>query len=199
MERTTALVILAAGGSSRLGQPKQQLIFRGKTLLQRAIEAGLKSKCQRPLVILGAYYEKLLFEIDTNRVDVLINPDWKEGMSSSIKKGIESLIKITPVDQVIFMLCDQPFVNENLLNQFISVQRESNKPIVACTYQGTLGVPVLFDQKFFPHLMKLKGHEGAKKIIQKFPQEIIPLPFSLGHLDIDTQEDYLALLKNGQG
>jgi molybdenum cofactor cytidylyltransferase len=196
MEKVTALVILAAGGSSRLGHPKQQLIFGGKSLLQRAIEAGLQSKCQRPLVILGAYHEKLLPEIDSNGIDVLINYDWKEGMSSSIKKGIDFLIKKKQVDQVIFMLCDQPFVNENLLNQLISVQKESNKPIVACTYQGTLGVPVLFDKTFFPHLMKLQGREGAKKIIQQFPQEITPVSFPLGHLDIDTPEDYMALLKN---
>lgn len=199
MERTTALVILAAGGSSRLGQPKQQLIFRGKTLLQRAIEAGLRSKCQRPLVILGAYHEKLLPEINTDGIDVLINSNWKEGMSSSIKTGTDYLIKKNQADQVIFMLCDQPFVNENLLNQLISVQKETDKPIVACSYQEIMGVPVLFDRRFLPHLTKLQGREGAKKIIQQFPQEITPLPFSLGHLDIDTQEDYLALLKKDQG
>src|SRR5690606_17389312 len=199
MEKTTALVILAAGGSSRLGHPKQKLKFRGKGLLQRSIEAGLKSNCQRPLVILGAYYDKILPEINTMEVDILINHNWKEGMSSSIKTGIDFLIKKNQVDQVIFMLCDQPFVNENLLNQLITVQKESDKTIVACTYQNTLGVPVLFDQKFFPYLMNLQGMEGAKKIIQRFPQEITSFSFPLGHLDIDTEEDFLTLLKEDQG
>lgn len=190
----TSLIILAAGNSSRLGKPKQQLIFKGFSLLQRAIQAGLKSNCSRPVVILGAFYENFTPDINTGQVDILINPAWQKGMASSIRTGMEAIVENQKPDQVIIMLCDQPFVDENILNQLITTQQETDKPIVACRYQNTLGVPVLFNKKIFPQLMALKGREGAKKILQRFPEEITSVPFPLGHIDIDTFSDYQALI-----
>ncbi|MEX2593609.1 MAG: nucleotidyltransferase family protein [Anditalea sp.] len=196
--KETALMILAAGGSTRLGQPKQELIFQGISLLNRAIEAGLKSQCRRTLVILGAFHERLIPKINTNQADILINPKWKEGMSSSLRTGMESLLEKDQPDQVIIMLCDQPFVDENILNQLISTQQETGKPIVACHYKDALGVPVLFNKKFFPQLMELKGGEGAKKILHHFPEEVASIPFPSGHIDIDTPADYKALIWTSQ-
>lgn len=195
--RSTGLLILAAGESSRLGKPKQQLVFEGLTLLQRAIHAGLRSFCERPLVILGAYHEKILPEIPSHLVDMVINPDWKEGMSTSIKSGMKALLNTPGPDQVVIMLCDQPFVDEKLLNQLIKTQQETGKPIVACTYHETVGVPVLFDKKFYPLLVGLQGKEGAKKILNKFPEDIATVPFPLGHIDIDTPAD-IKHLKDGE-
>jgi molybdenum cofactor cytidylyltransferase len=194
MPVSTGLIILAAGGSSRLGQAKQQLIFQGSSLLQRAIGAGLKSQCRRPMVILGSFYENLIPEINPDQVDILINPKWQEGMASSIRTGMEGLLQKDQPDQVIMMLCDQPFADESILNQLITTQQQTGKPIVACAYKETLGVPVLFKKKFFPPLMELKGREGAKKILHRFPEEVVTIPFDLGHIDIDTPSDYQALI-----
>ena len=195
--RSTGLLLLAAGESSRLGKPKQQLVYRGMSLLQRAIHAGLGSNCERPLVILGAYHEKILSEMPPRQVDLVINSDWKGGMSTSIKTGMKALLNRHEPDQVIIMLCDQPFVDENLLNQLITTQQVTGKSIVACAYQKTIGVPVLFDKKFFPLLFDLHGKEGAKKIISEFPEEIATVPFPLGHIDIDTPTDFKHL-KDGE-
>jgi len=197
LSRTTSLIILAAGESSRLGQPKQQLMFNGANLLQRAIEAGLDSDCDTITVVVGAYHERLTPYIDPTSVELCLNQEWKKGMASSIKQGMNTVLRNTVPNQVIIMLCDQPFVDKDIINQLIHFQRESNKSIVACTYQGTVGAPVLFDQKFFPHLLKLKGKEGAKKIFIDFPDQVGAISFPLGHIDIDTKDDYQALLRDG--
>jgi len=195
LSRSTSLIILAAGESARLGQPKQQLIFNGTSLLAGAIEAGLNSLCENVTVVVGAYKEVIIPSINIRDVEICVNHEWKNGMASSIKAGMEAALKKSKFDQVIIMLCDQPFVDEHILNELIRFQKESNKSIVACTYQGTVGAPVLFDQKFFPQLLKLKGKEGAKKLLLDFPEQVAAISFPLGDIDIDTVDDYQKLLR----
>jgi molybdenum cofactor cytidylyltransferase len=98
-------------------------------------------------------------------------------------------------DQVILMLCDQPYADDHLLKQMIEAQHSTGKPIVACAYKNTLGAPVLLDQKFYTDLLKLKGREGAKKLLFQNPNEVAEIPFPLGHIDIDTPDDLEALKK----
>ncbi|WCT14312.1 nucleotidyltransferase family protein [Mucilaginibacter jinjuensis] len=187
----TALIILAAGESSRLGQPKQNLIFKGKTLLQLAVDAGLKSDCATVIVVLGANSKQINPIPETA---TLCNKNWKEGMASSIKMAMLEIDKDATFDKVIIMLCDQPFVNAALLNSLIKKQAETQKAIVACAYNGTTGVPVLFDSKLFGELLLLKGKEGAKKILKNHAAEIAEVVFEKGGIDIDTPEDYENLL-----
>jgi len=89
------------------------------------------------------------------------------------------------------MLCDQPFVDASLLNQL--VQKKSLKGIIASTYNGIIGAPVLFDVAYFDELLLLKGQEGAKKLLTKYPEDIDTVAFPLGSIDIDTMEDYERL------
>src|ERR1700761_1556804 len=109
----TAAIILAAGESSRLGQPKQNLLFKGQTLLQRTVDSALQSECKPVIVVLGANDSTI---IPPKETIVLYNKDWKEGMASSIRTAINELNKDLSVDKVIIMLCDQPFVKAELLN-----------------------------------------------------------------------------------
>lgn len=95
------------------------------------------------------------------------------------------------------MLCDQPFVSPELLNSLINKQAESGKLLVACAYNDTTGVPVLFHRTFFNELLSLKGLEGAKKILKDHINEIATVPFEQGSIDIDTLMDYEKLLKLG--
>lgn len=195
MERTTALIILAAGVSSRLGRPKQQLMYQGADLLHRAIAAGLASDCQKPLLlVLGAHYSVLAQNIGTDQVDIVVNPDWKRGLGSSINAGVQTLLRGPVPDQAILMLCDQPFVDAKLLNKLINTQAQTGKPLVACSYNNTRGVPALFDREFFPQLTQLQQHEGAKKIFFEYGDKLALQPFPMGKIDIDTPEDYEALL-----
>src|SRR5580698_3225387 len=106
----TGVIILAAGSSSRLGKPKQNLVFQGQTLLQRTIQNAMASVCESVIVILGANAEVVQSTIQNQPIPVIYNPDWTEGMASSIRLGISELKKMLPnIKSVLLMLCDQPF------------------------------------------------------------------------------------------
>lgn len=190
----TGLIILAAGASTRLGSPKQQLIYKGRTLLQHCIDMALASNCSPVIVVLGAHSMVISPEIPSERVSVVQNPDWEEGMASSIRAGITALQQKAPdATEVIFMVCDQPYVDTDHLNNLVRQRLDTGKGIIASYYNDTMGVPVLFDQGFFPALLSLKGEEGAKKLLYRYEQEVAAVPFPQGSVDIDTLADYHSL------
>ena len=192
----TGLVILAAGESSRLGFPKQTLLFKGKTLLELAIEAGLKSKCHTVNVVLGANAETIENGIKNYAIKIIHNPNWAEGMASSIRAGIKHLQQIDGIDSAVVMLCDQPFVTRSVIDNLLYKKQETGKKIIACTYNDVLGVPVLFDNSLYKELLSLQGQEGAKKILMNHPDDIALISFEKGSIDIDTLADYEGLIKN---
>jgi molybdenum cofactor cytidylyltransferase len=191
----TGIIILAAGSSSRFGSPKQNLVYQGKTLLQRAIQTALTSACcDCAVVVLGANEGEIRPNISDQQVNIVYNPDWQEGMASSIRLGIAQLLYLEPlVTSAILMLCDQPFVDPLLLYQLTERKTENDTGIIACEYKNTLGVPALFDKKYFVQLMKLTGSEGAKTIINAYPDDVMSVPFGLGAIDIDTIDDFERL------
>lgn len=191
----TALIILAAGESSRLGFPKQTLLYKGKTLLEIAIEAGLKSKCTSVKVVLGANAQAIESGIKSYPVEIIQNTGWAEGMASSIRIAVEAIQQDQQIDSAIIMLCDQPFVTHKILDSLIHKQQESGKSIVASSYEDMFGVPVLFKRSLFPELLKLQGQEGAKMILRQYPDDIASIPFEKGCIDIDTIADYEQLIK----
>lgn len=187
------LIILAAGSSSRLGKPKQNLVFQGNTLLQRSIKAALAADCQQIVVALGANAQVIEPTIIDQPIQIIHNPYWEAGMSSSISYGLAALLKSNPqMQSVILMLCDQPFADTAIINQLIQAST-NNKHLVACNYNGTIGVPALFDKSHFEELLTLKGNEGAKKLLLKYTNEVHTVPFPLGMIDIDTIGDYERL------
>lgn len=191
----TGIVILAAGASTRMGQAKQQLKFNDETLLQHAIKAALGADTASVIIVLGANHTAIEQQITDGRVTVRTNDDWEEGMASSIRSGLHQLFDLHPaIQNALFMLCDQPFVTSDLLKQLIQTQQETQAGIVACTYQDTIGAPVLFNRKYFNELLSLTGQEGAKKLLTKFSNEVITVPFDKGGIDIDTPEDYQRLI-----
>jgi molybdenum cofactor cytidylyltransferase len=191
----TALIILAAGASNRLGQPKQNLLFENKTLLQRAIDTGLASHCKSIIVVLGANTNQLQLPLQHENLKIIVNQDWAEGMASSIRVAVSHVEKNSSFTSVIVMLCDQPFVTPELIEQLRQKQLESGKPLIACTYLDSVGVPALFDRSLFVELQSLKGNEGAKKIIKNHADDLSIIQFENGGIDIDTLEDYERLLK----
>jgi len=185
------IIILAAGNSSRLGQPKQLLIFRNISLLQNVILESRKVTGTAVAIVTGAWQTQV--ENDAAGQDVLIvhNAEWESGMASSIKTGVEGLCKMYPeLDAVILTVCDQPFLTAANLTSLIREYIASDKGIVASSYNGTLGTPVLFSRHYFQVLMELQGQEGAKKIILSHPDDSSSVDFPEGETDIDTMEDY---------
>ncbi|SDC80727.1 molybdenum cofactor cytidylyltransferase [Algoriphagus faecimaris] len=191
----TGLILLAAGSSSRLGSPKQLIEFQGKKLLQKAVEEGLKSKVDSMVVVLGWNPELIKSSFDPKKTPFVVNTNWEEGMASSMQTGLRFLMEKEDPDQVILMLCDQPFVDVSLLDRMILDKEEPRKGIVACAYSDTLGVPALFDKHYFEELMALKGSEGAKKVILSHVEEVIAIDFPEGEIDLDTKEDLIRIQK----
>jgi len=185
----TGLIILAAGSSSRLGRPKQLIEIQGKTLIHRAVEYAVTSKADSLVVVLGWNPELIQSGFDSTQTPSVINENWEEGMGSSMQVGLRFLMEKEQPDQVILMLCDQPFVDTKLLDQLILAKKESGKGIAACAYSDTLGVPALFDQKYFEVMLALKGSEGAKKVILKNRKDVFTVDFPLGEIDLDTEAD----------
>lgn len=188
---TVGIVILAAGASTRMGTPKQLLHYRGRSFLSHAVEVATASVCRPIVVVLGAYVERIKPEVSQFPVQVVENFQWSEGMSASIRCGINT-IEAAPqkTEAVVLMLCDQPFVCTQVINRLVETYYLTGKPIVASEYAGTLGVPALFSRNFFSELVSLKNAEGAKRVITRNLNEVACVSFAEGAIDIDTPKDY---------
>lgn len=191
------IIILAAGASTRLGQPKQLLRHNDVNLIQHAMDEALATAAQKVLVVLGSGAENISENIVKKQAHILNNKNWEEGISSSIRTGVLQSSLLSPsLDAVILVVCDQPYVNAVLLRNIVAQHLETGKPIVASQYKDTLGTPVLFHKHFFPELLKLNGDTGAKKIIMDNKEQVQAVRFPLGDIDIDNMTDYEMLLKN---
>ncbi|MGZ5221080.1 MAG: nucleotidyltransferase family protein [Chitinophagaceae bacterium] len=189
-----AIIILAAGSSSRMGRPKQLLPYMGKSLLSHSVDIANDADANPVIVVLGANAALLEKEIDEKKVHIVVNKEWQEGMASSIRCGLNTLLHIAPSSgAAILMVCDQPFVSASLLNELISQQKNTGKLIVASQYQNTVGPPTLFDKTIFPELMALQGDAGARKIVERHSNDTTTVLFTAGNIDIDTEADYEAL------
>ena len=192
--RFPGIVILAAGSSTRLGQPKQLLEFQGTSIIQRITQIAVDAVQKPVVVMLGANFSLIHGRIAHLPVHTVYNPDWTQGMTSSIRKGLMALLCFSPdTEGVIFAVCDQPYITPDLFREMISVGSQSQKPIVACLYNNVLGTPVLFKKEYFDVLLALKDNEGARKILQSHPESAESVPFPLGIFDVDTMQDYVAL------
>src|ERR1041384_940582 len=122
------IIVLAAGASSRMGSPKQLLPFRGQTLIRRAAEAALASSCDRVAVVIGSHASQMRRELEDLPVSVVENQNWQTGMSSSIRAGLDDL-HVDDLDGALIMLCDQPFVTADILNNLVATHHKTGKPI----------------------------------------------------------------------
>ena len=191
----TGIIILAAGNSSRLGQPKQLLWYKDTTLLQHIIEEASVIKESVVIVVIGSNHELIETEIDSSKIKIVFNRDWELGMSSSINTGLNKALQLYPgIEKCIFAVCDQPFVSHCVFENLIAEHQKTGKGIVASSYAETLGTPVLFDKKHFNNLLDLKGQEGAKKIINRYLDDTASIFFEKGDIDIDTEDDYNKLI-----
>lgn len=191
----TGILILAAGNSSRFGEPKQLLYFKGKSLLRNVAEESLKTT-NLVVVVTGSKDPEISREIENLKVKIIENLNWSEGMGSSIQIGFKQLLDSFPtIENCIISVCDQPFIDNSVFIELIGMQKDSQKGIVASKYADTLGTPVLFTKKYFEKLSKISGQEGAKKLLQKFKDDIAEISFEKGAIDIDTQNDYQQLIQ----
>ena len=194
--KNIAIIILAAGQSSRMGSPKQLLKYRGTTLLQHSIDAVTESNASTLILVLGFGIDEIEKQLNQDQVIIVKNPGWESGMASSIRCGISKIRnEFKDTDAVIIMVCDQPYVSSDLLNKLILTHQTSGKAIIASHYNQTLGTPALFHKSMFNELIALEGDRGAKVLFSKFPEETASVEFKDGSIDIDTDENYKNLAK----
>lgn len=195
MKEITGIVVLAAGSSSRLGQPKQLLLYKNTSLLKYTIYQASQVPNTAIIVVTGSNHELIEKEITGPEIKTIFNPDWELGMSTSIATGLKELLRLNPdIQKCIFTVCDQPFITTIVFENLIKEYQKKVKGIAASKYAATLGTPVLFHKKYFTELLQLKGQEGAKKIINRFLEDTVAVPFEKGNIDIDTIEDYNELI-----
>jgi len=192
-------VILAAGASSRMGRPKQLLKYGGQTLVRRAALAAQEAGCNPIVIVTGAHVEGLEEELQGLSLLEANNPEWESGMGSSIRAGIQAVVKTSDkVTALILMLCDQPFVTSQVLRRLITARRETGREIVASRYGATVGVPALFGRAFFAELVRLEREAGAKQVIQRHLAQVHLVPFPQGEIDLDTPADLAGLLSSSK-
>jgi molybdenum cofactor cytidylyltransferase len=190
----TGAVILAAGGSSRFGQPKQLLPFRDETLLRTIINAACEAGCSPVVVVIGSNAEKIHPELANAKVMEVRNANWQRGIGSSIRSGVQALTDHAPdVAAILLLVCDQPAVNARVIEDLIATHETTKKEIVTSIYAETVGVPALFSRSLFEQLLSLGDEAGAKSIILQNPERVAQFAFPEGAIDIDTWEDWEKL------
>jgi molybdenum cofactor cytidylyltransferase len=192
-----AILILAAGQSSRLGSPKQLLEYHGTSLIRTVAQTALNSEIGSVTIVLGANADKIRNELEIPDLSLIENSDWQEGMASSIRAGVKAITDQQPdTDGIMILVCDQPHLEEDILKQLLQVQRDTGLPVAASVYEGKTGTPAIFHKSFFPQLMELKGDTGARKLFSEYSDQVALVPFEKGIIDIDTKEDYDKLIHN---
>nr|WP_321226909.1 nucleotidyltransferase family protein [uncultured Psychroserpens sp.] len=189
-----AILILSAGSSTRMGTTKQLLPIGNKTLLGLSIENALQTNAKKVFCVLGSNAENIKNSISQYDIEIIINPNFKEGLSSSIVEGLNH-IENSNFDSVLIMLSDQPKVDSNYINLLILSSEKKPTQITASQYEKTIGVPAIFPKKYFKQLQQLEGDKGAKDFLNTHKAQVISIK-SDKLIDIDTQDDYLNFLKS---
>jgi molybdenum cofactor cytidylyltransferase len=188
-------IVLAAGGSVRFGPPKQLLEFCGQSLLRRVFDAAITAGCSPIVVVIGGEGERITAELRETSALVIENDDWRNGIGTSIRAGVQKVIAVqSDLDAVVLLVCDQPFVDAKAITRLIARRDETKKPIVASRYSQTLGVPALFERTYFNELLALDDKVGAKNVILSHIENVAEYPFPDGAIDIDTSGDYERLI-----
>jgi molybdenum cofactor cytidylyltransferase len=173
----TAAVVLAAGASTRLGEPKQLVRIGGEALLERAVRVAREAGCAPIVVVLGAEAERIRAACDLGDAVIVENERWSEGMASSIQTGIRA---VGDVDGAVLMTCDQPAVTVGHLRVLMATGE-----VAASAYAGRGGVPAYLPASLFPALMLLRGDAGARELLRT--ARTVELPG--GELDVDTADE----------
>jgi len=190
------ILLLAAGSSTRMGQPKQLLPWGNTTLIEHQIQT--LNKTGNPVnVVLGSDSNLIIPIIENYKINIFINSNWESGMGSSISMGIGQIISNFPkAEGVLITLLDQPLITTSYFETILNAFQPGLQHILASHAASRWkGVPVLFDNHYFKDLTGLKNDEGAKKIIQQHEKNVITIEGGEIIEDMDTPESYQQLLK----
>lgn len=188
---SVAALVLAAGGSSRLGRPKQLEPWGGDTTLLEQIVASTRGYAVDEVwVVLGAASDEIIDTVDLEECSVVENPEWEEGIASSLRVGLDALTRLSRVDRALIVIGDQPEVDPGVVAALLERSERSGSPVVVPKYRYTWGNPVVVDRSLWPRLMSLSGDEGAMRLFRAHPEWVEEVWFEqLPPRDVDTDAD----------
>ena len=190
-----AIVIVAAGSSSRMKNTKQLLPLGKTTLLGNAIVQAKASAAEEVITILGANLQKISSEIARFNINIIENKQWEKGIGSSIAAGMKYMLEKKNYKAAIIMLADQPLIDSEYLNQLIQIFEQNPFRIVATKYPKSNGVPALFPSQYFEQLSELTGDVGAKYLLNG-ETSVVTIDAGNKIVDIDTPYDYREIRKD---
>lgn len=188
---TIPAILLAAGESRRLGQPKQLVAVGREVLLERAMRVAREAGAGPIFVVLGAHFAPICARIDFQDAIPVLNDAWQLGIATSIHAGLRELDVRAPESScALLMTCDQPRLTASHLRKLIAAFQAQPAPsIVASSYDGTRGTPAIFSRILFPNLLALTGDKGARSVIAAKASGVAEVPFAGGEIDIDEPAD----------
>lgn len=213
--QSTAAIILAAGSSSRMGGGRHKLILPldGRPVLAHVIDASLASQAHPIVVVLGHQSAQVRSQIEhyttDNEVTLIENAQYHQGMSSSLRTGIRTLLAndyknkqhANQVDSALILLGDQPLITPGIIDMLITAYRTTGRPIAAPLYKGKRGSPVLFDKSLFTELIEVTGDEGGRSVLERHRDEVelIEMGDAQANFDMDTWEAYEQVVEAWKG
>jgi len=190
-----AVIVLAAGGSTRLGEPKALVPIAHETLVGRATHAALGSGAAGVFVVAGDETDAIAEILEETPAAVVRNPDWERGIATSIRAGLHAAAERTQhLRAVIIMLCDQPFMTASHVERLMTAWSETGAPAVATAYPEGPGVPALFPSDAFDALRALDDRSGARTILRTLGDSVVTID-AIDTRDIDTPDDKRAILE----
>lgn len=198
----TYAILLAAGGSTRLGRPKQLLAWHDSTLLGTTIKCLAMAGCERLIVVLGAYESEIrehCIAPQNVQLSIVANVDWSKGQATSLRVGIEYAISLNDIGTTIIALCDQPLIDSNHYRELVARVSRLGHFAAATEYPEGLGVPACVSLSALQSLSVSVGDTGAKEWLREQPPHIVSrVVCSAAAMDIDTEFDYRERLNHEQ-
>jgi CTP:molybdopterin cytidylyltransferase MocA len=190
-------IVLAGGASTRFGSAKQLVRIAGRPMLHATVTRAVEVAGNAVVVVLGARADELAPLLSHSPASIVINRDWREGIGSSIRAGVARLPAACA--GVMLLLADQACVTAEDLRRLAGAWRRQTDYVAAAVYGSTVGVPAIFPRSAFSDLLKLRGDQGARALIQRNPDRVVRVPMESAGIDIDTPEDLLAIEPEGTG
>lgn len=185
-----AALVLAAGGSSRLGRPKQIEPWASSTLLQTVLRLVEGLPFEERFVVIGAAFDEVLESTDFEGWTVVENPEWSDGLASSLRVGLDAVLRLTKADAVAIFLGDQPDIEPSVVEGLLRARPQTKKHVVVPKYRYEWGNPVLVARQLWPRLMSLEGDAGAMQLFKAHPEWVEEVWFEARPpRDVDTQRD----------
>ena len=188
-----AAVVLAAGGSRRMGQTKQLLPIDGQPMVRRVAQTVCQAGLAQVVVVVGAEGERVARTLADLELEIVHNQAWEQGMSTSLRAGLGALRP--EIEAALLVLADQPGLTPGVLNAVVERYRASRAPIGAPYHRGRRGNPVLFARALFAELGQVEGDQGGRALLVRYEQDVarVDLDDAAILLDVDTRQDYEGL------